>query len=225
MPGGSKLSSAIGDGIASSPHFVGLLSRRYLGSNWCIDELEEAERRARDGQLRILPLLLEAGSALDLEDLAPERRRLFESIVGRYSGVHYDRNDPLKSGLQVAEAIGQHVGIAFAPIERKKIEGVELQLIEFRVTAPKGRLPTDFLQSWECDIEHEFVAYTDRENKPLRGGVPVALSGKGPNWLYACLALKFKNLCPVYVRNKSEYIRVYDLDQPVGKEGAVLRAG
>jgi TIR domain len=58
IQGGVKLSSSILAGIKTSPYFLAFISPRYARSNWCMRELEEAERYALDGKAVIIPVLL-----------------------------------------------------------------------------------------------------------------------------------------------------------------------
>jgi TIR domain len=58
IQGGVKLSSSILAGIKTSPYFLAFISPRYARSNWCMRELEEAERYELDGKAVIIPVLL-----------------------------------------------------------------------------------------------------------------------------------------------------------------------
>lgn len=224
MHGGVKLSTSILEGIATSRYFVAFISYRYVRSNWCMRELEEADRYALDNKVTIVPVLLNSRDELKLDELASPQRVLLDSILSRYKWIAYNEFDPIKSAIEIADAIGKHEGIKFAPVVRKTIGGVDLQLIQFQVIANNGSLPTDMLCRWSLNIEPDFLAYAEGDKKPLRAGKPVAISGKGPNWLYAYLTVPFKNLCPVYVFNQwsNEYICVYDIGS-ARQLGSVLK--
>jgi TIR domain len=226
MYGGSKLNSGILQGIATRRYFVAFISHRYVRSDWCMHELEEVDRYVRSGKVVILPVLLDSVEDLKLNELARDRALLVESILERYVRIQFDLNNGEKSATEIAAAIGRHDGILFYPVKQTVLHGEELQLIRFEITTSDGMLPPDFLSRWDVNIEHDFVACHEGENKPIHARKPVALNGKGPGWLYAFLALPFKNLCPVYVFNSQwgEYICVYDSGKPPQRQGARLKA-
>lgn len=225
MPGGVKLTNSILQGIATSPYFIAFISPHYVRSNWCIRELEEADRHAQNGKATIIPVLLTPYAELALDDIAPDRTIFLESILSRYVGILYNQHEPEQSAHAIAAAIGQHAKIQFDPVVSKIIAGTELQIIQFDITAPGNILSPDILRTFDLNIERDFLACREGEDKPLRAGKPVAFSGQGPNWLYAYLVAPFKNLCPVYVFNNrsNEYICVYDNDITARRVGSVLR--
>jgi TIR domain len=226
LQGGGKLASSIRAGLGASPYCLAFISSRYIHSNWCMHELEEAERHARNGKTIIIPVLLDPRADLKqkLNDLSPEHAGLLESVLERYICIDYDRHDKQESAKTIAKAIAKHQKIEFVPIESKSLDGKEVQLIQFNLVA--GDLPTDLFQKWTINFEDDFLAFSDGEEKPIRAGEPVALNGKGPAWLYAHLTTGFKNLCPVYVFNNpsKEYICVYDSGKPPNNLGNVLKA-
>jgi hypothetical protein len=187
-------------------------------------ELAEAQSHARDGNLTIIPVLLDSRNEWKLEQLKPEHAAMLQSLLLRSAYIEYDHYDQAKSNKEIAKAIGSHNKIEFDPIVRKNIAGTELQLIQFRITASDGNLPTDILRHWSISIENDFLACTDGEEKPLENGLPIAFNGKGPGWLYAYLAIPFKNLSTVYIFNKpsNSYICVYDLGKPTKHLGNIL---
>lgn len=215
IPGGSKLNSEIIDNIAMSHYFIAFISRRYLGSNWCMHELEEAQRHALDDNVIIIPVLLDSKDNLELNRLDSSRKNMIESILQKYKYIQYDQYDTEESNRKIAYAIGKHNKIQFDPIIQRTIREYKLQLIQFQITANDGNLPTDFLSQWGINVEKNFLAHHDSDKeKPLRTGKAIAFSGQGPNWLYVYLAVPFKNLCPIYIFNNrsEEYICVYDLN-------------
>lgn len=224
MYGGTKLNSGFLEGIATRRYFMAFVSHRYVRSDWCMHELEEFERHARGGEIIIIPVLLDSRDELKLDELPRDRAIRIESMLERYVAVRFDQYDPAKSTKEIAAAIGRHEGLQFHPVERVVVQGEELQLIRFQITTGDGMLPTGFLRAWDVNIE-QFVACQEGEDRPIRGGSPVALNGKGPAWLYASLATPFKNLCPVYVFNSpsGEYICVYDSSKPPRRQGTVLK--
>lgn len=226
MHGGFKLNSSIFQGIATSRYFIAFISQRYVRSNWCMRELEEADRHALNGKVTIIPVLLDPPNELKLHELDRGRAIVLESLLASSIWIPYDRHDPVQSAAKIATTIGRHEKIEFAPIESRTVDRTELQLIQFQITADDRSLPTDILRSWDLNIERDFLAYREGEKKPLRAGKPVALNGAGPNWLYAYLAVRFKNLCPVYVFNNrsNEYICVYDTGTPPHQQGTILKA-
>ena len=113
----------------------------------------------------------------------------------------------------------------YYPVQIKNLDGIEIQLIELSIESADGNLPPDFLKTFELNIENDFLAYgEDQSNKPLRAGIAVALNGKAPNWLYAYLTISFKNLCPVYLFNRTipGYVCGYDSARPPKQQGTVL---
>jgi hypothetical protein len=225
MHGGLKLTDSILQGIATSHYFIAFISQRYVRSDWCMRELEEAEGHALSGKAIIIPVLLDSYDELKLSELPPGRSTFLNSILSRYVRILYNRYDQEQSAREIASAIGRHEKIQFGPVVPKTVGGIELQLIHFEITAPGGSLPTDILRGLDLNIERDFLAYQAEDKKPLRAGKPVAFSGKGPNWLYAYLVVQFKNQCPVYVFNNlsSEYICVYDIGAPPRQLGSVLK--
>ena len=225
--GGARLDSAIRSGIKACPYFVAFISHRYARSDWCMHELEQAEARARKGAAVIIPVLLDPVEELEMGRLPPDRTDRLESLLDGRAVIRLDRDDPGKGIEEIAAAIGKHEQIRFLPVERTAVGGEEVQLVRFRITAEHGILPSGFLRGWGLDFQADFLAYHDGEANPFRAGLPVAFNGKGPCWLYAYLAVCFKNLCPVYVFNhpSSEYVCVYDSALSSERLGAVLKPG
>lgn len=195
-------------GISKSQYFLACLSNDYLQSNWCFDELEQAYSLHQDDKVAIIPILLESQDQLDLKSLSEPRRAFLETVFKRIKYVEFDRHNVAKSLNNVAEAFWRNELIRFEPIRTIKINGAELQVVEFKI--PGSNLPVDFLRHWDLKIEN-FIATKPNEQKPIKFDVPVALYGPGPNWLYAFLTLPFKNRNTVFVFNSrtSEYICVY----------------
>lgn len=208
IPGGGSLIQQIMQGISKSQYFLAFLSNDYLQSNWCFDELEQAYALHQDGKVTIIPILLESQDQLDLKSLADTRRAFWEAVFKRIKYVEFDRHNVAQSLNNVAEAFWRNELIRFEPIRTIKVNGTELQVVEFKI--PGSNLPVDFLRHWDLKIE-DFLATSPHEHKPIKFEVPVALYGPGPNWLYAFLTLPFKNRNTVFVFNSrtSEYICVY----------------
>jgi hypothetical protein len=223
MHGGSMLSSSILEGINTSRYFLAFISPRYVRSDWCMRELEEAESSAIRGKVIIIPVLLTPKDELRLNELSSRSATLLNSILSRYVFINYDKYDPDLSARNISNAIAQQQLIQFEPVQLTNIDGIDVQLIQFDLI--NGLLPTNLFQKWTLNFEHDFLSYKDGEEKPLRAGKPVALNGKGPAWLYSYLTVGFKNLCPVYIFNNpsEEYICVYDTGTPPLNEGKVLR--
>jgi len=221
IPGGGSLIQQIIAGISKSQYFLAFLSNEYLNSDWCWDELEQAYTLHQKGKVKIIPILLVGRAQLDLNALADARRNFLESILTRLKYVEFDPQNMPKSLGSVAEALWQNEAIRFEPIRMIKVNGTELQVLEFKI--PGSNLPVDFLRHWDLNIE-DFIATSPNQQKPIKFDVPVALYGPGPNWLYAFLTLPFKNRNTVFVFNSrtSEYICVYS--KSIGIElGMVLK--
>jgi hypothetical protein len=232
IKGGSKLNASILGGIKTSRYFIALISHRYVRSNWCMHELEQAQHHALNGNVIIIPILLNSQEELKYEELSNEIVNILTSLLQIHKYIQYDQYDPNKSGAEIADAIGHYNKISFNPVKKKTIRGVTLQLIEFKITSMnnqnKPHLPTNFLETWDLN-ETNFLEYhgNDTEDKPLRVGEPIAFSGAGPGWLYAYFAVQFKNLCPFYVYNSvtKEYVCAYDVGAAPSKQGHVLKEG
>jgi TIR domain len=229
---GSKLNASILEGIRTSRYFIALISHRYVRSDWCMHELEQAQRHALKGNVIIIPVLLNSQKELKCEELSVERVNTIDSLLQTYKYIQYDQYDPDKSGVEIADTIGFHNKISFNPIKKKTIQGITLQLIEFKITSTddqnKPHLPTNFLETWDMN-EKDLIDFQDygTEDKPLHIKEPVAFNGGGPAWLYAYFAVKFKNWCPFYVYNSvyKEYVCVYGAGNSPSKQGHVLKEG
>ncbi|MDZ7343309.1 MAG: toll/interleukin-1 receptor domain-containing protein [candidate division KSB1 bacterium] len=221
IPGGGSMIQSIMQGIGKSKYFLAFLSNDYLQSNWCFDELEQAYGLHQDGKVTIIPILLESQDQLDLKSLSDPRRAFWETVFKRIKYVEFDRHNVAKSLNNVAEALWRNELIRFEPIRMIKVDGVELQVVEFKI--PGSNLPVDFLRHWDLKIE-DFIATSPNEQKPIKFDVPVALYGPGPNWLYSFLTLPFKNRNTVFVFNSrtSEYICVYSKSAGI-EPGMVLK--
>jgi TIR domain len=220
---GEKLGTSIIEGIANSNYFIALISSRYVSSNWCMHELEEACGRQVNGSIQIIPILIDSRDSLGIDQLSSSRARILESVLSSSLYVKYDQYDHKKSMNKIADAIGKFNQVAFDTIKTKKIRESEFQVINFRITTDDGALPTDIFRRWNINIGHDFLAHHENESKPLRAGKPVIISGKGPNWLGAYLAIQFKNLCSVYLfnNNTQDYICVYTMSS--NEQGRVLK--
>ncbi len=229
LQGGAGLSPSILAQMAASRYFVPLISSRYVRSNWCLHELEEAQNQLLNDQIKVIPVLLEPKEKLGLNELSPGKAAMLNSILSRNLYLSYDSYDQQQSCIRIANTIGSYNKIQFAPVVTKSLGGVDLQVIQFEITADDGNLPSILLSEWQVEIEREFLSYHDNDEKarPLIARKPVAISGKGPNWLCAYISTQFKNLCPVYVfNNKSnEYICVYDNGIPSSHLGRVISGG
>lgn len=228
MPGGSMLTSSISKGISDSRYFLAFISYRYLQSNWCIHELEKAYRFSIDKKVAIIPVLLDSVEHLKLDELESDKRDIVEGILQQYKYIEYDQYDPDASCSEISHAIGRKNLIEFSPIKKKNINGVNIQLLEFSITAEDKNLPSDFIKSWKINIQEFIGSSLDDDMKTILTGTAVAISGPGPNWLYAFISTCFKNLCPVYIYNNrsGEYICVYNSSLDSGSAielGGVLR--
>lgn len=221
IPGGGSLIQSIMQGIGKSKYFLAFLSNDYLQSNWCFDELEQAYGLHQDGKVTIIPILLESQDQLDLKSLSDPRRVFWETVFKRIKYVEFDRYNVAQSLDTVAEAFWHNELIRFEPVRMIKVNGTELQVVEFKI--PGNNLPVDFLRHWDLKIE-DFIATSTNEQKPIKFDMPVALYGPGPNWLYSFLTLPFKNRNTVFVFNSrtSEYICVYSKSASI-ELGTVLK--
>lgn len=218
---GNKLSSKILDGINKCQFFVAFLSARYVQSDWCMKEFEEAYTQAVQGDCKILPILLSTKEQLELDRLPQERSSLINSVLTNYKYELYDPYDPIGCSKAVTDAINSDRGIIFDPIESKIIGGCALQIINLEVTD----WDSSTLDRMALNIERDFVSTDGSSDKPLRVEKPVALSGKASNWHYTYLATQFKNLCPVFVYNtqSSGYVCVYTMNNSEFTLGQVLK--
>jgi TIR domain len=224
---GDSLNREIIQNIKASHYFVALISHGYVRSNYCMLELEEVQRYLLNGSSTFIPVLLEAKDSLRIDELPSDRATLLDSLLSKFRYTEYDQYNPDLCFAEIARSIAKGEKLEFAPVQKKNIGGTEVQLIQFDITAPDGKLPTDFLSKWDLPIEADLLAYNDSsaEEKLFRAGKPVALNGRGPAWLYAYLTVQFKNLCPVYVFNhpSKEYICVYDESLTASRQGSVLK--
>jgi hypothetical protein len=223
---GDSLNSEIIQNIKESRYFAALISHEYIRSDWCMLELKEVQRHLLDGSTTIIPILLDDKDALKINELPPDRANLLDSLLSGVKYTQYDQYNPDSCFVEIAKSIAKGEKIMFDPVQQKNVEGTELQIIQFNITAQDG-LPTNFLSQWNLSVEKDFLAYHDSDagEKLFRAGQPVALSGKGPAWLYAYLTVQFKNLCPVYIFNSlsKEYICVYDNNLTASRQGNVLK--
>lgn len=221
IPGGGNLIQNILQGISKSKYFLAFLSNDYLKSNWCFDELEKAYGLQQEGRATLVPVLLESRDQLDLNLLSDLRRPVVEAVLKHIKFVEFDAYNLEQSLARVAEAFWRNELLHFEPIRTVSVNGTDLQVVEFKI--PSSNLPVDFLQHWDLKVE-DFIAASATEQKPIKFDVPVALYGPGPNWLYAFLALPFKNRNSVFVFNSrsTEYICVYSKNTTL-RLGAVLK--
>lgn len=213
LAGARTLWSGISEAIASNEYFIAFLSTRYLASAFCLRELKEAWEESQRKRVTLILVLLEERSKLELERLEPSDRAFVERLLERHLYFSFDSYDRARSCKELLEkGIWPHQLIRFSPVESEEYGGVELRVIRFSLR--DNLVPVSALGRLDVDLEHRFLATTDEHalERPLKRGVAVGLEGKGPNWLYAWLAIPFKNLCPVYVFNTTTeaFVCVYD---------------
>lgn len=205
ISGGANLWETISAGLRQGGYFIPFLSKEFATSAWCLEELRKAYQYKIKDQVKIIPVRFvgDAENELDL-NTAPQ---IIQDITDlRY--VEIDTYNP-QTGLQeLANAIWKQELVKFYPVEIAEIGGQQLQVIRFEVTT--DRLPSSFLQQWDIDPE-KFIAQHDSDDKIIKPNIPVALFGKGPNWLFTYLSTPFKNLRDVFVYNSvsKDYICVH----------------
>lgn len=207
MGGGERLTQAVMPAIRKSKYFFMFISNHYLTSKWCNDEFDVAYTYYQEGKLVLMPILLEDEAALNWDALSEDRRAFIQPLLKRILYVKVDKYDLEASIAKILGAFWKNELVRFEPIRQITVGGTKLQLIQFQT---QGDLPSNFLQTWDFDLEG-FVASTDGDALPIRVGMPVAFSGKAPNWIISFLAIPLKNLRTVYVFNNTtqDYICVF----------------
>lgn len=218
LPVGASMAEMIASGIRRSRYFFAFVSQNYLDSDWCLDELRQVYSLFLKNQVRLIPVLLAPHNQLDLSKLSTERRDFLEAILRDTKYVEFDTHDPQKSVKAVADSLWQYEDIRIEPVRVLTLDGVGFQEIKF--VLQKKELPSDFLQHWDVDM-NDFIADSVTDPKPIRFGLPVALSGISINWLITFLSMPFKNRRTVFVYNHftRDYVCVFTLkdDHFVGK--------
>ncbi|MBI5653133.1 MAG: toll/interleukin-1 receptor domain-containing protein [Chloroflexi bacterium] len=219
--GGEKLTQAVVSAIHKSKYFFMFLSNHYLASKWCIEEFDIACTGLRENQLTLMPILLEEESALNWELVREDQRAVMQALLKRIVYVKVDKYNPEASIANILGAFWKNELVRFEPIRQLVVGGTKVQLIQFQT---QGDLPSDFLQTWDFNIE-TFVAHTENDPAPIQFGLPVAFAGKAPNWIIAFLAIPLKNLRTVFVYNNQsqDYICVFSLKSD-NRLGQVLKA-
>ncbi|MCG3158202.1 MAG: hypothetical protein DKINENOH_04843 [bacterium] len=211
IPGGGSIIGQIAAGISTSQYFLPFLSREYLQSTWCLDELEQAYALQQKAKVTIIPILLESEEVLGKVVLPIDKRHFLDSLLARFKWVEFDAYNPEKSRAGLTDSLWLNEAIRFEPVKVETVGGLQLEVISFKIL--RDRLPSDFLHHWDVNIS-DFVADSKQDEKPLQFDLPVAFNGAGPNWLFTYLTIPLKNRRTVFVFNTQgkEYVCVYALD-------------
>jgi hypothetical protein len=220
MKGGDIIWERINTGIRGGKYFMPLLSDHFVNSNPCMAELKTAWSIQQNRQLTIIPILLVDENKPNLTAVAESETQLLKTILQTISYESFDKYNEEKSMKKVEDAVWSKEKIRFYPVENKRIESTHLQVIQFEMRlGPDEKLPSDFLLNWNFDIRG-FISESEKDDKPIKTNYPVALNGKAPNWLFAYLAIPFKNLRTVFLWNNvsKNYICIHSDDKeiPVG---------
>lgn len=208
IPGGGKLTEEIIAGIKESRYFLPFISNNFIHSSWCMDEINIAYTSFQKEEKVIIPVLLTERDKLELNSLPENKKNFIESLLLRTRYVEFDEHDLSKSIRRIADALWKNEKVKFEPIEIKKFNDVEIQLVSFQIES----LPSDFLKFWDFDI-NDFIMQKHGKQPIIKRNIPVAFNGKGPNWLFSFLTIPFKNINDVFLYNNvsGDYICVYSL--------------
>lgn len=211
LEGGNHLAKTILPAIETRKYFVAFLSERFMNSAWCIKELESAFSQNKT----IIPVLLS-----DLEIITKAGNPIVNDILRSQKWVLWNEYDRESSCKEIADAVFSNELIRFKPISLLKIGDMEIQHIELEI---KGTLPPDLLSTWKFDIQR-FLSDSKDDEKPIRRDIPVAFSGRVPNWLYAFLTIPLANNRDVFIYNTSPggFICTYARKNVEGMLGKVL---
>ena len=217
-PGGGNLAEEINLGLNRSNYYVLFVSSNSLRSDWCYSELTTVQPRVVRGETKLIPVLLDEWNELPWSSLPANRQAMFQNVLQSVVRVPFDTYNPEEGVRRVAEAIRAHETVRLGPVREETIEGQRVQIIEIQMK--EARISTDLLATWRFNML-DFVAERAEENKPIKVGLPVAFTGRAPNWLYTYLTIPFKNLRDVYVYNTDA--NAYVCVAPPGEAGRQLR--
>ncbi len=213
IEGGAILHQKLINAIDDCDILVAFVCERYLDSAPCIEEF----RYARLAQKRIIIYLI--GDADTIKNKA-KANNITEITVNLAQNIykHVNEYDLDATAKSLLADIQTDEKIKFKPIEIITIGDKKLQHIHIE----HDTLDDDFLSKWQFDAK-DFLCQTSTDDNLIKMDIPVAFSGRSPQWLIAHLVVGFANNRDVFIYNNvsKAFIGVYSCSKK-NNLGAVL---
>jgi hypothetical protein len=216
LVGGQNLNDAFLAGIGGRKT-IALVSEKYMDSPYCRNEFGWAFDQAAEN---VIPVLISDHNTL-LEKAQDANFSKIAQVLKHNLAIEYDQYNPSVAFEQIAKAVHKDESVWFRPLVEKTVGGQKLQFIEFEGLPS---IPTDLFKTWDVRLD-DFVSISDSDNRPIKRNIPVAIGGRGPNWLYAFLVIPFANNREVFIfnNNTGEYVCAYARRDQQAMLGKVLK--
>jgi hypothetical protein len=215
VEGGVSLHSKLINAIDDCDILVAFISEQYLDSIPCVEEF----KHARISQKRIIVYLI--GDATAIKNKAKEKN--ITEISSNLSQNVYKTVDEYKldvAAQNLLSDIQANEKIKFDPITTITIGDTKLQHIQIK---HDNNLDDDFLSHWKFDAK-DFLCCDSTDLNVIKRDMPVAISGRSPQWLIAHLVIGFANNRDVFIYNNisQAFIGVYSCSKNDNVVGRVL---
>jgi hypothetical protein len=214
--GGQNLNDAFLAGIGGRKT-IAMVSEKYMDSSPCRNEFSWAFDQAPES---IIPVFMGDYHSLLTKAQGANFHKMVQVLKNNLA-IEFDPYNTSASFEQIRKAVHKDESVWFHPLIEKTVGGQRLQIIEFDSLTS---IPTDLFKTWDVRLD-DFVSVSDSDNRPIKRHIPVAIGGRGPNWLYAHLSIPFANNREVFIfnNNTGEYVCAYARRDQKAMLGMVLK--